>query len=84
MKEPLKSSLLIMKLRYSTLILFSLIVNIVYGQEARDFTITDTKGESWNLYNELAKGRTVVLDFFFADCTPCQKLTPALARLLNE
>lgn len=84
MKEPLKSRLLIMKFRYITLILLTLTLNSVYGQEARDFTITDTKGASWNLFDELAKGKTVVLDFFFADCTPCQKFTPALARLLNE
>ena len=73
-----------MKHRKNLVILLLLFVNVVYGQEALDFTITDTKGESWNLYDELATGKTVVLDFFFVDCTPCQKFTPALARLLAE
>lgn len=84
MKEPLKNRNTFMKERSSLLILLILFVNLVYGQEAIDFTITDTKGETWNLYDELAKGKTVVLDFFFADCTPCQKFTPALATLLTE
>jgi peroxiredoxin len=68
-----------MQRNYLFLVLI-LVLNSVHGQQAVDFTITDTKGESWNLYDELAKGKTVVLDFFFVDCTPCQKFTPALAR----
>ena len=83
-KEPIMSRLLIMKLKFIILIFLILTLNSVYGQEARDFTITDTKGESWNLFDELAKGKTVVLDFFFADCTPCQRLTPALAKIYSS
>ncbi|MDC0104691.1 hypothetical protein OAJ52_01790 [Bacteroidia bacterium] len=54
-----------MKSRNSFLILVTLIANLTYSQEALDFTITDTKGVTWNLFDELAKGKTVVLDLFF-------------------
>lgn len=55
-----------------------------HAQVALNFTMTDTKGKEWNLYEELLKGKTVVLDFFFADCTPCQRLTPAMALLYDS
>lgn len=56
--------------------------NLCYPQEkAIDFTLVDTEGNQWNLFDELSKGKTVVLDFFFADCKPCQKWTPLLDSL---
>ena len=30
-----------------------------------DFTITDTDGNTWNLYEQLSLGKTVFLDLFF-------------------
>ena len=33
--------------------------------EIADFTITDSDGVTWNLYDELALGKTVFLDLFF-------------------
>jgi cytochrome oxidase Cu insertion factor (SCO1/SenC/PrrC family) len=33
--------------------------------EVGDFTITDSDGNSWNLYDELSLGKTVFLDLFF-------------------
>ena len=33
--------------------------------EAVDFTVTDTDGHTWNLFDELAEGRYVLIDFFF-------------------
>jgi hypothetical protein len=30
-----------------------------------DFTITDSDGNTWNLYDELSLGKTVFLDLFF-------------------
>jgi thiol-disulfide isomerase/thioredoxin len=52
-----------------------------FAQRAKDFTVTTTDGQSFHLFEQLEKGNTVILDFFFADCTPCQKLTPAMAKL---
>jgi peroxiredoxin len=39
---------------------------------APNFTITDTKGNTYTLYEELAKGKTVILDFFGVQCGTCQ------------
>jgi len=30
-----------------------------------DFTITDSDGDTWNLYDQLDEGKTVFLDLFF-------------------
>jgi len=30
-----------------------------------DFTITDSDGNTWNLYEQLALGKTVFIDLFF-------------------
>lgn len=37
-----------------------------------NFTLTDINGNSYNLHNELASGKTVVLDFFALQCGSCQ------------
>lgn len=39
---------------------------------AVDFTVTDTDGNSHNLFSILASGKYVCLDFFFTTCPPCQ------------
>lgn len=46
------------------------------GQIAPDFQVTDTHGRPHRLYDYLEKGKTVVLDFFFTTCIPCQYYTP--------
>lgn len=53
-------------------------------QKAPDFTITDVDGKQWNLYDQLSQGKTVVLDFFFKDCKPCQKYTPMIEQLYQD
>lgn len=30
-----------------------------------DFTITDSQGNTWNLYDQLDLGKTVIIDLFF-------------------
>lgn len=60
-------------------------LNLSYSQEnALDFTLVDTKGKEWNLYNELGKRKTVILDFFYADCKPCQKWAPAIDSMFFD
>ncbi len=54
------------------------------AQKAPDFTMTDIHNNQWSLYDELAKGKTVVLDFFFANCTPCQTLTPMMEQVYQD
>jgi len=34
-------------------------------EDVGDFTITDSDGNTWNLYDELAQGKTVFIDLFF-------------------
>lgn len=55
-----------------------------HSQQSPDFTFSGTDGKTRNLYTLLDSGNIVVLDFFFADCTPCQKLTPAMSRLNSD
>jgi cytochrome oxidase Cu insertion factor (SCO1/SenC/PrrC family) len=43
---------------------------------AVDFTVTDTDGNSHNLFNILNSGKYVCLDFFFTTCGPCQATCP--------
>lgn len=57
---------------------------LVHAQEAIDFQMTDIHGKNWHLFQELEKGKTVVLDFFFAHCKPCQKLTPGMVNLYKD
>jgi len=37
------------------------------ADEIGDFTITDSDGATWNLYEQLDAGKTVFLDLFFVD-----------------
>lgn len=48
---------------------------------APDFSFTDTKGISYNLYNELDAGKTIVLDFFSVNCSSCQVGVPSLETI---
>ncbi len=43
---------------------------------AVDFTVTDTKGGTHNLFSLLNSGKYVCLDFFFKTCVPCQGASP--------
>lgn len=56
-------------LRFSLVILAALTMNTSFAQtgltEAVDFTATDTEGHTWNLFDELAEGKYVLIDFFF-------------------
>lgn len=59
-------------------------VHNVTAQTAPDFSVTDTDGVTWNLHNQLAQGKTVVLDFFYVDCVPCQGQSPEVAIMYDE
>lgn len=38
---------------------------------AKDFTLTDTDGKTFNLFSTLNAGNAVLIDFWFAGCGPC-------------
>ena len=45
---------------------------------AVDFTVTDTQGNSHNLFTYLNAGKYVCIDFFYKDCPACVTTTPYL------
>ena len=48
---------------------------------APDFTLTDTQGNTWNLFEQLNAGKTVVLDFFSTTCGSCISSVPYVNQL---
>ena len=47
----------------------------LFAQTAPDIDFTDLNGVSHNLYDYLDDGKSVLLDFFIVNCTPCQEGT---------
>lgn len=61
-----------------------LLGGVLFAQDAPNFSITDTDGMEWNLHEQLGLGKTVVLDFFFADCVPCQSQSPEVSDMYQD
>ena len=49
-----------------------------------DFTKTDCDGVTHHLYDELAAGNAVVLNFCAGWCVPCRRADPLLGEFYNE
>ena len=47
---------------------------------AVDFTATDCHGTEVHLFDILDGGQAVLIDFFFANCVPCQQATPKVVE----
>lgn len=71
-----------MKLYISTFLLITFLST--KGQSLPDFSFTDIDGQEHNLFESLINGKTVVLDFFYADCEPCLYYTASLNTLYAE
>lgn len=54
------------------------------GGPAPDFTAVDVHGKEHHLYEYLEAGKTVVLDFFFTTCIPCQFYTPQVNKAYEK
>ncbi len=54
------------------------------GDTAPDWTVTDAHGNSHNLYSITASGKTVLIDFFFTTCGPCQGVAPTITEFYNK
>jgi thiol-disulfide isomerase/thioredoxin len=48
--------------------------------QAIDFTATDCHGTEIHLFDILDGGQYVLIDFFFANCGPCQQATPKVVE----
>ena len=55
--------------------------NYPNGSLVADFTVTDTHGNTHNLYTYTAQGKHVILDFFFDTCGPCQATSHYFSQL---
>lgn len=74
-----------MRTQVYTILSFLLFTIGLNGQNAIDFTFTDTKGEEHSLYEDyLDQGKTVLIDWFFVDCPPCNTFAPTLQEIYEE
>jgi thiol-disulfide isomerase/thioredoxin len=55
--------------------------NYPNGSTVANFTVTDTDGNTHELYQYTAQGKYVMLDFFFDTCPPCQQTQPFYNQL---
>jgi thiol-disulfide isomerase/thioredoxin len=60
------------------------ILSYSVNAQIKDFTMTSTDGVTYNLFEELNKGKTIVLDFFSTTCGSCQDGIPPLERAWNQ
>jgi hypothetical protein len=54
------------------------------AQDAVDFSFTDVHGVEHNLFTELDAGKTIMLDFFFVNCGPCQYWSPSINYVYEQ
>ena len=54
------------------------------GEKTRNFTLTDIDGNSYDLYEELGKGKAIIFDFFRYHCHACQASSPAVEQLWQD
>jgi len=70
---------------HTTLFILTLSVSLAFSQTVHDFTVTDTYGNTHELYADyLDQGKTVVIDFFWVNCPLCYNLAPHLQTLYEE
>ncbi len=69
---------------FFSFIVFLSFLNIKAQQIAPDFTLTDVNGNTYSLYQELDKGKVVVLDFYITNCGTCQINSPILDSIWQQ
>jgi peroxiredoxin len=78
--NPLNACILNTTLMKQVLLILALMACVFCSsaQIAPNFTVMDTEGSEWTLYDLLDEGQVVVLDLMFANCGVCSALTPYL------
>ncbi|MBI1191938.1 MAG: T9SS type A sorting domain-containing protein [Bacteroidetes bacterium] len=59
-------------------------VSLLAAQTSPNITGTDIHGENVDMYAWLDDDKTVLLDFFFADCPPCNEMMPFIVDIHEE
>jgi len=68
-----KYFLFIFLISYASFAQFS---NYNVGDTINDFTVTDTDGQTYTLYDLLNQGKYIYIEFFATNCGTCQSKTP--------
>ena len=58
--------------------------NYKVGSTMGDFTLTDTDGNSYNLYTLLKGKELVLLDFWYVSCVPCKSEFPYFETIYKQ
>lgn len=64
--------------------LFAVVFALGANAQATDFTVTDSEGNTLNLFSTLSSGKTVMLDFFYTTCQPCISRTDDIEHLYQQ
>lgn len=71
-------------LRYSFVMLLLAGTPLLAQKQVENFTLTDIDGNTYELYEELAQGKAVILDFFRYYCHACQESSAAVEELWQD
>ena len=72
-----------MKKIYAALLAMTM-ASVNYAQTAINVVGTDINGQEIDMFEIFDAGQTVLLDFFFADCPPCNAMMPYLVDIHEE
>jgi hypothetical protein len=65
-------------------IVLAFLPTFLNAQLAPNLIVTDLNGESHELYSYLNQGKSVLLDFFMVNCTPCEEGSEYMDNLWND
>ena len=56
---------------------------VLIGDQLQTLALNDVDGQTWNFHKD-HKGKLILIDFWTANCMPCQKTMPILTQLQNK
>ena len=66
------------------LIFVTSLAQYAVGKKMTNFTLTDTDGNAYKLYDLLKEKQLVVLDFWYTTCEPCKSEFPFFEAVANK